>query len=219
MAQSHNDQDRFAALVGLDWADQQHAGALRTAADGALEAFKLLQTADAIEQWAAALRRRFSGRPVAICLEQSKGALVYALLKYDFIVLFPVNPKQLARFREAMVSSGAKGDPEDAMLLLELLCKHRQQLRAWQPDDATTRLIGQLAEDRRNLVDHGTRLSNALKSRLKQYFRWRWRSWANWIRSSPVSFFCGGQPSKSCEAPNRRRSPHSIGHGIATIHD
>jgi len=170
MDQSHNDQDRFAALVGLDWADQEHAGALCTAAEGTLEAFKLPQTPDAIEQWAAGLRRRFSGRPVAICLEQSKGALVYALLKYDFIVLFPVNPKQLARFREAMVSSGAKDDPGDAMLLLELLRKHRQQLRAWQPDDVTTRLIGQLAEDRRNLVDYGTRLSNTLKSRLKQYF-------------------------------------------------
>lgn len=169
MDQSKDRKDRFAAFIGLDWADQKHAGALRSAA-GRVETFELLQTADAIEQWAVSLRRRFDGRPVAVCLEQSKGALVYALLKYDFIVLFPVNPKQLARFREAIVCSGAKGDPGDAMLLLELLSKHREQLRAWQPDDATTRLIAQLAEDRRHLVDQSTRLSNALKSRLKQYF-------------------------------------------------
>jgi transposase len=103
-------------------------------------------------------------------LEQSKGALIYALMKYDFLVLFPINPKQLARFREALHSSGAKDDPRDAALLLELLVKHRDHLRRWQPDDVTTRLIGQLAADRRTLVSHRTRLTNALKSRLKQYF-------------------------------------------------
>ena len=85
-------------------------------------------------------------------------------------MLYPVNPKQLARFREALQPSGAKDDPSDAALLLELLMKHRSALRPWRPDDPTTRLIGQLAEDRRHLVEDRTRLVNAVKSRLKQYF-------------------------------------------------
>jgi transposase len=96
--------------------------------------------------------------------------LIYALLKYDLFRLYPVNPKQLARFREALTPSGAKDDPADAALLLELLLKHRDRLRPWRPDDPTTRLIGQLAEDRRHLVESRTRLVNALKARLKQYF-------------------------------------------------
>jgi transposase len=50
------------------------------------------------------------------------------------------------------------------------LIKHRDRLHAWQPDDEQTRLIGILAQDRRNLVGQRTRLTNALKSRLKQYF-------------------------------------------------
>ena len=159
----------LAAFVALDWGDQKHAGMLST--DGqTCESFELEQSAEAIDLWVASLRKRFAGAPIAVALEQSKGALIYALLKYDLFRLYPVNPKQLARFREALTPSGAKDDPADAALLLELLLKHRDHLRLWRPDDATTRLIGQLAEDRRHLVESRTRLVNALKSRLKQYF-------------------------------------------------
>jgi transposase len=168
-AVASHDPVSVAAFVALDWGDQKHAGMLST--DGQTrESFELEQTPEAIDQWVAGLRRRFAGAPIAVALEQSKGALVYALLKYDLFVLYPVNPKQLARFREALTPSGAKDDPGDAALLLELLIKHRDHLRLWRPDDPTTRLIGQLAEDRRHLVEGRTRLVNALKSRLKQFF-------------------------------------------------
>ena len=158
-----------AAFVGFDWADQKHAGA-SCSVDGPIETFELDQTPQAIDQWATALRKQFDGRPIAVCLEQSKGALVYALMKYDFFVIYPVNPKQLKRFREALVPSGAKDDPGDAQLILELLLRHRDRLRAWQPDDETTRLIAILAEDRRRLIGQRTALTNALQSRLKQYY-------------------------------------------------
>ena len=169
--QNDNKQHSFAALVAFDWADQKHVGALALAGKEAeVETFQLEQSPQPIDDWAAAIRKRFQGRSVAVCLEQSKGALIYALMKYDFLVLYPINPKQLARFREALVPSGAKDDPGDAALLLELLATHRDRLHAWQPDDARTRLIGQLVEDRRALVAQRTRLMNALKSRLKQYY-------------------------------------------------
>lgn len=161
--------ERFAALVAFDWADQKHTGSIRTP-DGKASSFELEQSPAPIELWASKLRERFAGQPIAVCLEQSKGALIYALMKYDFIVLYPINPKQLKRFRDAIYPSGSKNDPCDSDLLLELLSKHRDRLHAWQPDDATTRLLGQFCQDRRNLVEQRTRLTNALKSRLKQYF-------------------------------------------------
>lgn len=162
-------QEDFAAFVAFDWADQKHAGAV-CPVGGEVETFELEQSPQPIDDWATALRKRFGGRPVAVCLEQAKGALIYALMKYDFLVLYPINPKQLKRFRDAMSPSGAKDDPGDAAILLELLIKHRDRLHAWRPDDPATRLIGQLAEDRRSLVGGRTRLVNALQSRLKQYF-------------------------------------------------
>jgi transposase len=161
----------FAAYVGIDWADEAHAVCL-VAADqaGRKEHHQLEQSAEAIDAWVQTLRRRFAGGKIAICLEQAKGALIYALMQYDDFVLFPVNPKQLSRLRDALHPSGAKADPSDAELMVELLLKHPAQLRAWQPDDAQTRLLGMLTADRRHFVNQRTRLTNALKSRLKQYF-------------------------------------------------
>ncbi len=165
----HNTDD-FAAYVGMDWADQEHAVCIQDAASGTREAVSLLQSPEAIDEWAVALRERYPGSVLAVCLEQSKGALVNALLKYDFLVLFPINPKQLARYREAIAPSGAKDDPSDAELLADFLAKHRDQLTAWRPDDEQTRLLRLLNEDRRALVNQRTKLVNRLKCRLKQYF-------------------------------------------------
>src|SRR5829696_3031104 len=95
----------FAALLGIDWADRKHDLCLIDTVTGKREASTLPHSPRAIEEWAVALRSRFDGRPVAVCLEQSRGPLVYALLKYDFITLFPVNPRTLARFREAFSPS------------------------------------------------------------------------------------------------------------------
>jgi len=96
--------------------------------------------------------------------------LVYALMRYQFLVLYSVNPKALAKFREAFYVSGAKDDPLDSDLLLELVTLHRHRLRAWQPDDELTRTISLLVQYRRELVDNQTGLTNRLSDLLKLYF-------------------------------------------------
>jgi transposase len=160
----------YAALLGIDWSDRKHDLCLIDTASGRREASILPHSPQAIEEWAAALRSRFSGRPLAVCLEQSRGPLIYALLKYDFLTLFPVNPRTLARFREAFSPSRHKDDPPDAEYLAELLLHHRERLRAWVPDDERTRSLRLLVEHRRRLVGDRTRLSNRLTSLLKCYF-------------------------------------------------
>lgn len=158
-----------AAWIGIDWADREHAVCLVDAATGATGIDALPHQAEAIDKWVADLRQRFSG-PIAICLEQSKGALIYALMKYDFLVLYPINPTQLASYRKAVAPSGAKDDPTDARLLAEFLRLYHDRLRPWRPDDEATRLIAILNEDRRDLTDLRTQLANRLQSRLKLYF-------------------------------------------------
>jgi transposase len=161
---------QFAAFVGLDWADQKHDVVLAEAGAAACESRVLPHTPEAIDAWAGELRRRFGGRPVAVCFEQTRGAIAYALLKYDFFVLFPLPPARLAKYREAFASSGAKDDPTDAALLLDYLQRHRDQLRAWRPDSPQTRELQLLAEARRDAVDQRTRISNQLTAALKLYF-------------------------------------------------
>jgi transposase len=163
------DPAQFAAWIGIDWADEEHAICVFDPATGRSEMSVLPHQAKTIDEWAAELGRRFGG-PIAVCLEQSKGALIYALIKYDFLVLYPINPKQLASYRQAMFPSGAKDDPGDAELLVQFVRHYQQRLRPWKADDQATRLIGILAEDRRGLIDLRTGLTNRLQARLKLYF-------------------------------------------------
>jgi len=161
---------QFAALIGIDWSDAKHDVCLVDSATGAQELSVIKQTPEALNEWARTLRTRFGGEPVAVCLEQSRGPLIYALLKYDFLVLYPINPKTLARFREAFTPSRAKDDPRDAEYLVELLTHHRERLKAWLPDDEKTRTLQLLVEHRRRLVGDQTRISNRLTALLKSYF-------------------------------------------------
>ena len=111
----------FAAFIGIDWADSKHDICLQVANTEKREFAVLPHRPDAIDQWACSLRQRFQSRPVAVCLELRKGPIVYALQKYDFLILFPVNPATLAKYREAFTPSHAKDDPTDAEYQLELL--------------------------------------------------------------------------------------------------
>ena len=160
----------FAALVGIDWADEKHDICLL--ADGASqpEASVIASTPEAIQDWVQGLQQRVGNRPVAICLEQSRGALIYALMAHAFITLFPINPSQAAKYRETFAPSGAKDDPVDAQLLMDLLRLHREQLKPWQPDDVQTRKIRGLSEERRHAVNLRTSCAQRLAARLKAYF-------------------------------------------------
>jgi transposase len=160
----------YAALVGIDWADTKHDFCLR-AVDSEQEEYGVMgPMPEAIDQWARGIADRFPGGKIAICLEQSKGSLIYALLKYDRFVLYPINPRMLAKFRQALAPSGKKDDPADAQLLLELVSKPRGKLKPWRPADEHTRTLQFFVEHRRKLVQDKTRLTNRLTSVLKGYF-------------------------------------------------
>src|SRR5829696_905427 len=160
----------YAAHIGIDWSDRKHDICLIDPVTGRREASILRHSPKTIDEWAAGLRSRFGGRQLAVCLEQSRGPLIYALMKYDFITLYPINPSTLARYREAFSPSRHKDDGTDAAYLAELLFSHCDRLRAWRPDDEQTRTLRYLVEHRRRLVDDRTRTSNRMTSLLKSYF-------------------------------------------------
>ena len=163
-------EPEFSALVAIDWADKQHYWSLRAAGSDRTERGTLDNTPEAVEVWAAELSQRFGGRPLALALEQRKGALVVLLAKYEHLHLYPVHPLTLARYRQAWFPSGSKDDPKDADLLLEVVSHHRTRLRRLDPDTTEMRLLQCQVENRRKLVDERTALSNRLKDLLKIYF-------------------------------------------------
>jgi len=163
-------QDNYAAFIAIDWADQKHVFSLQVAGETKKETGTLEQKPEVIGPWVAKLRERFGGRPIAVGLEQSRGALIHALMPYDFIVLYPIHPTMVARFREAFKSSGVKNDPLDTDTILDIMTKHLELLKPLRPDTEETRLLGRLAEDRRKAVDLRTGHVQALLASLKEYF-------------------------------------------------
>ena len=170
------------AWIGLDWADQKHDICLQATGSREVERWVVEQKAEALHTWVAELRRRFPYGPIAIALEQSRGALFYALMNYEFLRLYPIPPKALADYRKALYPSGGKNDPTDAQLLLEFLRKHPERFRPWVADDVQTRQLALLNEHRRQLVDDRTALTNRLTTLLKGYFPEALR-WAEDLRA------------------------------------
>jgi len=160
----------YAAFIAIDWADRKHVFSLQVAGQGKKETGTLEQKPEVIGPWVAKLRERFGGRRVAVAVEQSRGALIHALLSYDFLVIYPLHPATVARFREAFKSSGAKNDPLDTDQILQILTKHLDQLKALKADTEETRLLARLVEDRRKAVNLRTSHVQALTAALKEYF-------------------------------------------------
>jgi len=131
---SQGTEPEFAAFVAIDWADKIHYWSLRAAGSNQIERGEVENTPEAVEVWAAQWSVRFNSRPIAVALEQRRGALVAMLSKYRQLHLYPVHPLTLAKYREAWYPSRSKSDAQDADLLLELLCQHRDRIRRLNPD-------------------------------------------------------------------------------------
>ena len=157
----------FAACIGLDWADSKHDVCLQAPGTERRKRRVIEHHSERIDEWARELHERFAGQPVVIVLELTKGPIVYASRKYEFIVLFPINPASLAKYRDLCTHSGAKDDPTDAEFALEFFLKHPEILAPLNPQSAQMRALEQLVEMRGRLVDDQTRIINRITAALK----------------------------------------------------
>ena len=164
-----NLMNTYAALIGLDWGHERHTLALRPAG-GAVEQGTLEHSAEQLHGWLDALHQRFGGRPVALAIESSRGAVIHALSARTWITVFPIHPKTSARYREAFAPSGAKDDQPDADVLLALVERHRDRLTPLHHADLATRRLDLFCRARRTEVDLRTQLLNRLQSLLQGYF-------------------------------------------------
>jgi hypothetical protein len=167
------DLSDYAAVIGIDWADQRHAVAtvvLPRQEQAQPELSTLEHKTDALIEWISSLQERFVGGRIAIAIEQRKGALIHFLSAFDFIDLYPIEPLSLKSYRKALYPSGAQSDPVDAALLAEFLLKHHAQLRCYHPQSAQVRQCAQYCEDRRRFADQRAQALQCLKASLKLYF-------------------------------------------------
>ena len=76
----------------------------------------------------------------------------------------------LCRYRRALSTSGAKDDPTDASIALELLIRYPDKITPLKMTDDNVRKLAFLVEERRRLVDEKKRYVNRLINALKQYY-------------------------------------------------
>ena len=162
-------QSKPGLIIGIDWADQKHdIYTIDRQGGGTLE--QIEHSPEAIDAWLSEKLLLAGGQPIAIILEQSRGGLIHALMFRKNVILYPINPKQFARYRESYSNAGCKDDPTDAQLLARMLRERIKLLKPWKPDDELTRLLARLCQTRRQLVDERTRLTQQLIDQLKAYF-------------------------------------------------
>ena len=160
---------QFTAIIGIDWADKKHDVCIQDMKTGRRHASQVRHRAEELDEWARSLHRRYGG-PIAVALELSKGPIVSVLQKYDFFVIFPIDPTTLANHRKTFTLSGAKDDATDAEYILDLLLKHTEHFKALNPQSVEMRTLMVLVEQRRKLMSDRVRITNRLRNALKQYY-------------------------------------------------
>lgn len=178
--------DQYAAFIGLDWADRKHDICLQAAGSSRREWRVVEHTPQALEAWALALLKRFNGQPIALGCELKKGPLINALSKYSHLVIFPMNPAAVAKYRETFASSGAKDDPSDAELQCDLIQRHFERFTPLLPDSPEMRALQQLVEYRRSCVADRVRITNRITSALKNYYPQP----LDWFDDKSTQLFC-----------------------------
>jgi hypothetical protein len=136
---------RFAAYVGVDWADTKHDICLQAAGDPRCEFSCVSYQVARSDEWAKTLHERFDGL-IAVALELAEGPIVSALQKYEFFVLFPINPSTLAKYREAFKPNRAKDDPTDSELAIDLLLHLPERFTPLRPQSTGMRCRMSLIE-------------------------------------------------------------------------
>lgn len=176
----------FSALIGIDWADQKHDVCEMAVGSGEYHSSVISSQPETLHDWAVGLKARYPNKPVAVACELKKGPLIYALSKYDHIVIFPINPITVAKLRKAFSHSGAKNDPGDAFIQAEILSLHMAKLTPIQPDSESVRALTQLVEYRRSLVQDRVKLTNRITSALKNYYP----QLLDWFNEKDTIIFC-----------------------------
>ncbi len=159
---------KYKLFIGVDWANDKHDVCIQFP-NGDRQFSIINSSPEFIHEWILALHKKYHGK-IAISIELSKGPIVYALEKYDFVTIFPIQPLMLARYRQAFSPSGAKDDPTDAQIALDLMLNYPEKIKSLNNHKPETRQLAFLVEQRRRLVEDKRRFTNRLINTLKQYY-------------------------------------------------
>ena len=167
--------------VGDDWAEDHHDVEVMDAAGRTLATARLEEGVAGLARLHALIAEHLDldapGEPgqdgpeprVRVGIETDRGPWVQALIAAGYTV-YPLNPLQVARFRQRYSVSGAKSDPGDAHVLADMVRTDAHQLRPAAGDSALAEAIKVLARSHKTLIWERTRHMLRLRHALREYF-------------------------------------------------
>jgi transposase/transposase IS116/IS110/IS902 family protein len=162
-------------FIGDDWAEGHHDVVVQDDAGKALARRRLAEGADGIARFhelvASCCGHDDEPDPaqVVIVIETDRGPWVKALAAAGYRV-YPVNPKQAARHKEAIAVSGKKDDFFDASCLADMGRTRRHQIRELAADSDIAEAVKIAARAHQKLVWERTRHLLRMRSALREYF-------------------------------------------------
>ena len=157
-------------LVGIDWAESEHAACLLSEQGQVLRRLRVGHDVAGVDRLIDTIGELEPepGR-VLVAIETAHGLLVSALLEAGFTV-YAINPKSVERYRTRTRVSRAKTDPADAELLARILLTDRERHRPLSPSSAERDEIRALARDDERAARDQRRLLNRLRQDLLLVF-------------------------------------------------
>lgn len=160
-------------LVGDDWAEDHHDIEVQDENGRMLKRARLPEGMAGIARFHD-LVGRFAAEDadpsdVVVCIEVDRGPWVRALRAAGYRV-FGVDPKQAARHREILGSSGAKSDKGDAHALADMVRTRAHQLREVAGDSEIAEAVKVVSRAHQTLIWERTRHMLRLRAALRDYF-------------------------------------------------
>lgn len=158
-------------FIGIDRSDQTIDYCSLDSSSRTLEQEKISSSPESLQQWLSALLDQLpSGKTIALCIEQPCDNLIHFFKRFDRVLIYPVNPALIKRYRESLSPSRAKDDRRDAHALARFVFERHDELAPFRQHDPLADQIAALVEKRRQLVDIRTSLTNRLTQCLKEAF-------------------------------------------------
>ncbi len=156
--------------VGIDWADDHHDVHVTNDSAVALGSFRIPHSYEGVEKLRKQLGK-VSDKPenILVAIESHHGLLIYALLEAGYTV-YPINPKAMDRYRDRYRMSSSKSDPQDAMVLANILPTDLHIYKPLPRETAADARLRELTRAHKSLVQQRVRLVNQLTTQLKAYY-------------------------------------------------
>lgn len=196
-----NDWSQARYFAGLDWAGDHHDVVIVDQSGTILAQFRFEHSAQGWSEF----RQKIAAYPgLAVAMETRSGPAVEELLQSGCMV-FPVQPKAAARYRERKAPSGVKNDQLDAWALADALRLDGRSWRTLAAEDPLNHELRLLCRDEVALIEERTALINQLRAALREFYDTALDAFEDWTHPAAWQFVVAfPDPTALARAGKRR---------------